>query len=84
MIDGWYEDRFPFGKAFYKNLTIAHSVGAALPEHFLPAADMIAKGEIDVSMLLTHTLSYSKAQEAYELFVDRKDGAIKVVLDFEG
>ncbi len=83
VIDGWHEDHFPFGKAFYKNLTISHSVGAALPEHFLPAADMIAKGEIDVSSLLTHSLPFNQAQEAYELFVDRKEGAIKVVLDFE-
>jgi threonine dehydrogenase-like Zn-dependent dehydrogenase len=50
--------------------------------NFSLARDMIAQGRINVSPLITHVLPFREVQKAYELFVDRKDGAIKVVLDY--
>ncbi len=43
---------------------------------------MITEGEIDVKPLLTHTFKLDQVQQAYETFVDRKAGAIKVLIDF--
>mgnify|MGYP006133822919 FL=1 len=83
VVDTEYVDRFPLGKAFYKNLTIKNTVGAKDEGDFLAAADMIANREVDLKPLITHTLPFEEAQRAYELFVDREDGAIKVVIDFE-
>lgn len=40
----------------------------------------IARGEIDVTPLLTHVYPLSKAMEAYELFESRRDHVIKVAL----
>lgn len=83
VVDTEYVDRYPLGKAFYKNLTIKHTVGAKDEGDFLAAADMIANREIDLKPLITHSLPFEHAQRAYELFVDREDNAIKVVIDFE-
>ena len=83
VVDTEYVDRFPLGKAFYKNLTIKHTVGAKDEGDFLAAADMIANREVDLKPLITHTLPFEEAQRAYELFVDREDNAIKVIIDFE-
>ena len=44
---------------------------------------MISQGRIDVSPLITHTVPFQDIQKAYELFVDRKDGAIKVIVDYD-
>jgi len=83
VVDTEYVDNYPFGKVFYKNLTIRHSVGAKDKGDFLAAADLIAGGKVDMKPLLTHSFPFESAQTAYETFVDRKDGAIKVLIDFE-
>ncbi len=83
VVDTEFVDRYPLGKAFYKNLTIKHTVGAKDEGDFVAAAKLIADGEVDLKPLLTHSLPFEEAQRAYELFVDREDGAIKVVIDFE-
>jgi threonine dehydrogenase-like Zn-dependent dehydrogenase len=73
---------FPFRKLFRQNLTLIGSVGPDMVPNFSLARDMIAQGRINVSPLITHVLPFREVQKAYELFVDRKDGAIKVVLDY--
>jgi len=75
-------DHFPLGKFFYKNVTLHNSVGAFYEKDFVEASRLIAEGIIDVKPLLTHTFKLDQAQEAFETFVDRADGAIKVLLDF--
>lgn len=37
-------------------------------------------GELDLAPLLTHTFSLERITEAYELFVNRRDGVIKVAI----
>ena len=83
VVDHYYQNQYALGKAFMKNLTIHHSVGAKDAGDFIEAARMIAEREIDLKPLLTHSLPFDEAQRAYELFVDRRDGSIKVVIDFE-
>ena len=73
---------FPFREFFRKNLTLISSVGPDIIPNYSLARDMIAQGRIDVSPLISHILPFEEIQKAYELFVDRQDGAIKVVVDY--
>ncbi len=74
---------FPFGEFFRRNLTLISSVGPNMVPNFSLARDMIAQGRVDVSPIITHILPFQEVQRAYELFVNRQDGAIKVVLDYD-
>ena len=74
---------FAYQEFFGLNLNLISSVGPDVVPNFTLARDLIAQGRMDVSPLVTHTLPFSGIQHAYELFVDRKEGAIKVVLDYE-
>ena len=42
----------------------------------------IAEGRIDLSALITHHYPLSEAQKAFETFRDRRDGALKVIIEF--
>jgi threonine dehydrogenase-like Zn-dependent dehydrogenase len=53
-------------------------------DDFPMAMDMIAQGRIDVSPILTHCLPFDQVQRGYEMFMNRTDGAIKVVLNHDG
>ena len=74
---------FPFREFFRQNLTLIGSVGPDMIPNYSLARDMIAQGRINVAPIITHVLPFQKIQRAYELFVDRQDGAIKVVLNYE-
>jgi len=79
---GTYRD-FPYEKFFRRNQTLIGSVTADPLSCYPLARDMILQGRIDVSPLITHILPFSEVQRAFELFVDRQDKAIKVVLDYD-
>jgi threonine dehydrogenase-like Zn-dependent dehydrogenase len=72
----------PMRQFLRQNLTLISSVGPDYVPNFSLARDMIAQGRIDVSPLISHVLPFEEIQKGYELFVDRQDGAIKVVLDY--
>lgn len=76
-------DGFSYSEFFRNNLNLISSVGPNVVPNFTMARDLIAQGRIDVAPLVTHVLPFDQIQKAFELFVDRKDGAIKVVLDYE-
>ncbi len=62
-----------------KGLTIKQ--GQTHTHKYMPILlDKIEKGEIDPSFVVTHTMPLEKAPEAYEMFQEKKDGCIKVVL----
>ena len=81
--DHEHYEGFGYREFFGLNLNLISSVGPDVVPNFSLARDLIAQGRIDVSPLVTHTIPFSEIQHGYELFVDRKDGAIKVVLDYE-
>jgi threonine dehydrogenase-like Zn-dependent dehydrogenase len=45
-----------------------------------PLLEKIEKGEINPDFVVTHQLSLEEAPEGYELFKNKKDECIKVVL----
>jgi threonine dehydrogenase-like Zn-dependent dehydrogenase len=72
----------PFGELFFKEGQIVTSVGPNVPVDFPIAVDMIAQGRLDVMPLITHRFPFHRAQEAFDTFAHRRDGAIKVLLEF--
>ncbi|MCH1626877.1 zinc-dependent alcohol dehydrogenase [Ferdinandcohnia quinoae] len=70
---------FPLGAFFARNITL--KMGQAPVIHFMPELyKMIVKGEFDPTEIITHKLPLAEASKAYQLFNDREDGCIKVVL----
>ena len=74
---------FHFGDFFHKNVRFIASVGPEVPKDFPLAMDMISQGRIDVSPIITHHLPFTEAQRAFELSLYKKDGAIKIVLEYD-
>jgi threonine dehydrogenase-like Zn-dependent dehydrogenase len=79
-----HQERYdlPFGRLFFNEGQIITSVGPNVPVDFPIAVDMIAQGRLDVTPLITHRFPFHRAQEAFETFAGRRDGAIKVLLEF--
>lgn len=76
------EYRVPFSQLFLKEARIICSVGPDVQTDFPIAVDMIAQRRIDVTPLVTHRFPFERAQEAFEMFADRRDGVIKALLQF--
>ncbi|PYS72147.1 MAG: hypothetical protein DMF69_08470 [Acidobacteria bacterium] len=74
-----YKYDFDFHDFFWNEGRLICTLGPTV-EDFRVAVNMISNGVIDVSPLVTHTLPFNHAQEAFTLFADRSDGVIKVVL----
>ena len=67
---------------FVKNLTVHTSVNPDFRRDFPLAMRWIGEGRVDVSKLITHTFPLAKIQEAFETFRDRREGALKVFVEF--
>ena len=83
MPDQTTYDGFPIWDFLTRDLTVIGSEGPDPIPNYSLARDMIAQGRINVVPLISHVLPFQKVQKAFDLFVDRKDKAIKVVLDYE-
>jgi threonine dehydrogenase-like Zn-dependent dehydrogenase len=72
-------DKFPFGTAFGKGLTLkmgqthVHKYTQLLLDH-------IERGAIDPSVIITHRMNLGDAPEMYRTFRDKEDDCIKVVM----
>jgi threonine dehydrogenase-like Zn-dependent dehydrogenase len=78
-VYGGFLDKFPFGAAFGKGLTL--KMGQTHTQKYMkPLLDLIIAGKIDPSFVITHRLKIDDGPEAYKTFNDKKDECIKVVL----
>ena len=74
-----YGDNIPIGAAMNKGLTIKQ--GQTHTHSYMPRLlDKIQDGEIDPSFVITHKMPLDDAPEAYEIFKNKEDECIKVVL----
>jgi threonine dehydrogenase-like Zn-dependent dehydrogenase len=73
-----------FHSAFRKSLTIHTSVPADLRPCVEIAMRLIRQGRIDPLALITHRFPFANVQGAFETYRDRRDGALKVMIDFAG
>ncbi|MBW4619461.1 MAG: glutathione-dependent formaldehyde dehydrogenase [Cyanosarcina radialis HA8281-LM2] len=72
-------DKIPMGAFMNKGLTM--KTGQTHVHRYLrPLTELIQKGEIDPSFLITHELPIDRAPHAYEIFKHKQDNCIKVVL----
>lgn len=67
---------------FRKNLTVHTSVEPDFRRDFPLAMRWIAEGRLDVGPVVTHRFPLDQIQTAFETFRERRDGALKVMIDF--
>jgi threonine dehydrogenase-like Zn-dependent dehydrogenase len=78
-VYGGFIDKVPFGSVMNRSLTI--KTGQTHVQRYMrPLLEKIEKGEINPDFVVTHQLSLDEAPEGYELFKNKKDKCIKVVL----
>ena len=78
------EVTFDYLAAISKQLRIIGTVSATCEAPARPiqeAVDRKAKGEVDLSWLITHRFGFNAAPTGYELYASRDDGLIKVILE---
>jgi len=78
---GWI-DKFPFGTAFHKSLRLVHGQ-THVQRYMAPLLERIQKNEIDPSFIVTHRMPLDEAPRAYQMFRDKQDQCLKVVLSSE-
>ena len=74
-----FADKFPLGALMNKGLTL--KTGQTHVHKYLPLLfDKIESGEIDPSFIITHEMPLAEAAEGYQMFKEKQDGCIKIVL----
>jgi threonine dehydrogenase-like Zn-dependent dehydrogenase len=78
-VYGGFLDKVPFGSVMNRAITI--KTGQTHVQRYLqPLLERVQKGEIDPSFVITHRMKLEEAPQAYEIFKDKEDDCIKVVL----
>jgi threonine dehydrogenase-like Zn-dependent dehydrogenase len=78
-VYGGLADKVPLGAFMNRSLTMR--TGQAHVHRYLkPLMERIEKGEIDPSFVITHRMPLDEAPRGYEMFKNKEDGCIKVVL----
>jgi threonine dehydrogenase-like Zn-dependent dehydrogenase len=72
-------DKFPIGAVMNRSLTIK-SGQTHVHRYMRPLLERIRNGEIDPSFVITHRMHLDDAPEAYDLFLNKEDECVKVVL----
>ena len=78
-VYGGLVDKLPMGAVVNKGLTLK-SGQTHVHRYLQPLLDRIQRGEIDPSFVVTHRLPLEQARYGYEIFKQKKDDCIKVVL----
>jgi len=78
-VYGTRYNQFPLGDLFSRNITV--KMGQAPIIHYMPQLfEMIKNGEFDPTDIITHRLPLDQAKYGYEVFDEKTDNCIKVVL----
>jgi L-iditol 2-dehydrogenase len=75
-------EKLPFAKIVLDEISIFGS--RANPNVSDKALALMASGQFDVAPMITHSLPLSDFEKAYDTFVNRKEGAIKVIVEPNG
>jgi threonine dehydrogenase-like Zn-dependent dehydrogenase len=78
-VYGGFADKIPMGAVVNKALTIK-SGQTHVQRYMRPLLERIEAGEIDPSFIITHRLRLDEAPMAYEVFRNKEDSCIKVVM----
>jgi threonine dehydrogenase-like Zn-dependent dehydrogenase len=79
-VYGGFADKIPLGALMNKALTV--KTGQTHVHKYVPELlNFVREGRIDPSFVVTHRIPLSDAAHGYDIFREKKDGCIKVVLD---
>jgi threonine dehydrogenase-like Zn-dependent dehydrogenase len=78
-VYGGLMDKFPIGAVMNRGLTI-RSGQCHVHRYLRPLLERIERGEIDPTFVVTHQLPLDEAPRGYELFKQKQDDCLKVVL----
>jgi len=78
-VYGGFIDKMPMGSLMNRSLTI--KTGQAHVQRYMkPLLQRIENGEIDPSFVITHRMSLSDAPRGFDMFLNKRDDCVKVVL----
>ncbi|HEY3423720.1 MAG TPA: zinc-dependent alcohol dehydrogenase [Negativicutes bacterium] len=75
-----FVDKMPMGAVFAKGLTLKTGQ-THVQKYTRPLLNIIERGEIDTTFLITHRMSLDEAPEGYRIFNSKQDGCIKIVMN---
>ncbi len=78
-VYGGFADKIPVGSIMNRSLTI--KTGQTHVHRYVqPLLERIERGDFDPSFVITHHMSLEDAPKGYEMFREKKDECVKVVL----
>ncbi|MDB6121086.1 MAG: alcohol dehydrogenase [Pedosphaera sp.] len=78
-VYGGFLDKVPFGAIMNRSLTI--KTGQTHVQRYMrPLLERIQKGEIDSTFVITHRMNLADASKGYEMFDNKEDNCVKIVL----
>jgi threonine dehydrogenase-like Zn-dependent dehydrogenase len=78
-VYGGFIDKFPMGAIVNRSLTIK-SGQTHVQRYMRPLLKRIQNGEIDPGFVITHRMNLSDAAQGYDMFSNKEDDCLKVVL----
>jgi len=78
-VYGGLVDKFPIGAVMNRGLTIK-SGQCHVQRYMRPLLERILNGEIEPTFIVTHKLPLSEATRGYDIFKNKKEDCLKVVL----
>jgi threonine dehydrogenase-like Zn-dependent dehydrogenase len=72
-------DQFPVGSLMNRSITV-RTGQAHVQRYMRPLLERIVKGEIDPRFIITHRMPLERAPEGYQIFNDKEDECLKIVL----
>jgi threonine dehydrogenase-like Zn-dependent dehydrogenase len=78
-VYGGFIDKLPFGAVVNKAITIK-SGQTHVQRYMRPLLERIERGDLDPSFIVSHRLSLDDAAQGYEMFKNKEEECVKVVL----
>ena len=78
-VYGGFIDKFPMGAIVNRSLTLK-SGQTHVHRYMRPLLQRVERGEIDPSFVITHRLKLDQAPDGYDMFLNKEDECVKVVL----
>jgi threonine dehydrogenase-like Zn-dependent dehydrogenase len=78
-VYGGFLDKVPFGSVMNRSLTIK-SGQTHVHRYMRPLLERIQKGEIDSRFVITHRMRLDEAPKGYEIFNNKQEECMKIVL----
>ncbi len=78
-VYGGFIDKMPMGAIVNRSLTV-RSGQTHVQRYLRPLLDRVQQGEIDPSFMITHRLPIDDAPTGYDMFMNKQDECVKVVL----